>query len=90
MFAPEAVAVIGATERPGSVGRALLENLKSYRRPVYPVNLKRRHVHGLPAFPKIGAIPDHVDLAIIVTPAATVPCGRLANCKRPDLHGVSW
>jgi len=73
MFAPEAVAVIGATERPGSVGRAVLENLKSYRRPVYPVNLKRHRVLGVPAFPKIGAIPDHVDLAIIVTPATTVP-----------------
>src|SRR5258708_4040874 len=73
MFAPESVAVIGATERPGSVGRALLENLKSYRAPVYPVNRKQHRVLGVPAFPKIGAIPDHVDLAIIATPAATVP-----------------
>jgi acetyltransferase len=73
MFAPESVAVIGATERPGSVGRALLENLKSYRAPVYPVNRKQHRVLGVPAFPKIGAIPDRVDLAIIATPAATVP-----------------
>jgi len=73
MFAPEAVAVIGATERPGSVGRALLENLKSYRGPVYPVNRKQHRVLSVLAFPKIGAIPDHVDLAIIATPAATVP-----------------
>ncbi len=73
MFAPEAVAVIGATERPGSVGRALLENLKSYRGPVYPVNRKQHRVLSVVAFPKIGAIPDHVDLAIIATPAATVP-----------------
>jgi acetyltransferase len=73
MFAPESVAVIGATERPGSVGRALLENLKSYRAPVYPVNRKQHCVLGVPAFPEIGAIPDHVDLAIVATPAATVP-----------------
>ena len=73
MFAPESVAVIGATERPGSVGRALLDNLKSYHGAVYPVNLKRHLVLGLPAFPKIGAIPGHVDLAIVATPAATVP-----------------
>ncbi len=73
MFAPESVAVIGATERPGSVGRALLENLKSYRAPVYPVNRKQHRVLGVPAFPKIGAIQNHVDLAIIATPAATVP-----------------
>jgi acetyltransferase len=73
MFAPESVAVIGATERPGSVGRVLLENLKSYRAPVYPVNRKQHRVLGVPAFPEIGAIPDHVDLAIVATPAATVP-----------------
>ncbi len=41
MFAPESVAVIGATETPGSVGRALMENLKSYCGLVYPVNRKR-------------------------------------------------
>jgi acetyltransferase len=62
MFAPEAVAVIGATERPGSVGRALLENLKSYRGPVYPVNRKHHRVLGGLAFPKIGAIPDHAEV----------------------------
>ena len=73
MFAPESVAVIGATERPGSVGRALLENLKSYHGVIYPVNLRRHCVLGVPAFPKIGAIPGHVDLAIVATPAATVP-----------------
>jgi len=73
MFAPESVAVIGATERPGSVGRALLENLKSYRAPVYPVNRKQHRVLGEPAFPAIGAIPDQVELAIIATPAVTVP-----------------
>lgn len=87
MFAPEAVAVIGATERPGSVGRALLENLQSYRSPVYPVNPKRRRVLGVPAFPKIGAIPDHVDLAIIATPAATVP-DIVQECAEAGVTGA--
>src|SRR5260370_38369579 len=73
MFAPESVAVIGATERPGSVGRALVENLKAYPGPVYPVSRKRDCVLGVPAFPEIGAVPDHVELAIVATPAATVP-----------------
>jgi len=73
MFAPESIALIGATEAPGSVGGVLLENLKSYRGLVYRVNLRRHSVLGLPAFPKIGAIPSRVDLAIIATPAATVP-----------------
>src|SRR6266404_6894479 len=73
MFTPESVAVIGATEAPGSVGRALVENLKSYHGLVFPVNLKRDTILGVPAFPKIGAVPDHIDLAIIATPAVTVP-----------------
>jgi acetyltransferase len=73
MFAPESIALIGATEASGSVGRALLENLKSCHGPLYPVNLRRNTVLGLPAFPKIGAVPGRVDLAIIATPAATVP-----------------
>ena len=73
MFAPESIALIGATEAPGSVGRVLLENLKSYHGLLYPVSLKRDTILSVPAFPKIGAVPDHVDLAIIATPAATVP-----------------
>ena len=73
MFTPKSVAVIGATEAPGSIGRALMENLKSYHGLLYPVSLKRDTILGVPAFPKIGAVPDHVDLAIIATPAATVP-----------------
>ena len=73
MFTPESVAVIGATEASGSIGRALMENLKSYHGLLYPVSLKRDTILGVPAFPKIGAVPDHVDLAIIATPAATVP-----------------
>src|SRR5260221_8690274 len=87
MFAPESVAVIGATERPGSVGRALLENLKSYRAPVYPVNRKQHRVLGVPAFPEIGAIPDHVDLAIIATPAATVP-DLVEECAAAGVTGA--
>src|SRR5258708_32333553 len=72
MFAPESVAVIGATERPGRVGRALLENLKSYRAPVYPVNRKQHRGLGVPAFTKIGAIPNAVDLDMIPTPPAPI------------------
>ena len=58
MFAPESIALIGATEAPGSVGRALVENLKSYHGLVYPAKLKRETILGVPAFPKIGAVPD--------------------------------
>ena len=87
MFAPESIAVIGATEAPGSVGRALLRNLKSYRGPIYPVNLKRDRVLGLRALPKIGAVPNRVDLAIIATPAATVP-DVVQECAEAGVTGA--
>lgn len=78
-FSPASVAVIGATEADLSVGRTVLENLSSYGGPVYPVNLKRKTVLGRPAFPSIAAAPKPVDLAVIVTPAATVPA-VVAEC----------
>jgi acetyltransferase len=74
-FTPRTVAVIGASEREGSVGRTLLWNL--IRHPfggtVYPVNPRRHSVLGIQAYPRVAAIPEPVDLALIATPAATVP-----------------
>jgi len=75
MFAPSSVAVIGATGRPGTVGHAVLENLLRGKSPgkVYAVNAKHPEVLGLKTYASIRDIPGHVDLAIIATPAATVP-----------------
>lgn len=75
IFAPRSVAVVGATERPGSVGRTLLANLveSPFGGTVHPVNPGRDTVLGLPAVASLSALPDPVDLAVIVTPAATVP-----------------
>ncbi|HSA92182.1 MAG TPA: bifunctional acetate--CoA ligase family protein/GNAT family N-acetyltransferase [Terriglobales bacterium] len=74
-FAPRSVAVIGATERPGSVGRSILWNLLSspFGGTVFPVNPARPSVLGIKAYPAVGAVPEKVDLAVVVTPAATVP-----------------
>ena len=74
-FKPRSVAVIGATETPGSVGRTVLANLMatSFGGTVHPVNPRRASVLGLKAYPTIGDVPDPVDLAVVVTPAATVP-----------------
>ncbi|KAL0218387.1 hypothetical protein P9112_004040 [Eukaryota sp. TZLM1-RC] len=74
IFNPRSVAVIGATERVG-VAKTLLFNLirSPFGGVVYPVNPKRGAVHGIKAYPSISAIPEPVDLAIIVTPAKTVP-----------------
>ena len=75
IFAPRNVAVIGATEKEDSVGRTLLWNLISnpFGGTVFPVNPKRNNVMGIRSYPSIGDVPDQVDLAVIVTPAPTVP-----------------
>ncbi len=74
MFAPSSVAVIGATDRPGTVGRTVLENLwHGFQGTVYAVNTKHEEVLGLKAYKSIHNIPRPVDLAVIATPAATVP-----------------
>ncbi len=75
IFSPKSVAVVGATERQGTVGRTLLWNLISnpFGGTVYPVSISRRSVLGIKAYPSITEIPDDVDLAVIATPAPTVP-----------------
>jgi acetyltransferase len=74
-FSPKNVAVIGATDKHGSVGRTVLLNLTngSFGNKVYAVNPKRSEVLGVPSFPSVAALPEPVDLAIVVTPATTVP-----------------
>jgi acetyltransferase len=75
IFSPQNVAVIGATETPNSVGRTLLWNLISnpFGGTVFPVNPKRPSVLGIKAYPNVAALPDKVDLAVVVTPAQSVP-----------------
>lgn len=79
LFKPRAVAVIGATDKEGSVGLAIMQNLKAFRGKVFPINPKRDEVLGLKAYPSIAATPNKVDLAVIVTPAPTVP-GIIGEC----------
>ncbi|TVQ08611.1 MAG: GNAT family N-acetyltransferase [Leptolyngbya sp. DLM2.Bin27] len=75
IFAPRSVAVIGATDRPGSVGRTVLWNLIShpFGGTVYPINPKRHNVLGIQAFDCLSSLPEAPDLAIIVIPAPGVP-----------------
>ncbi|MDP1589783.1 MAG: acetate--CoA ligase family protein [Prosthecobacter sp.] len=72
-FHPRSIALIGATERVGSVGRAIWENLSSFSGTVFPVNAKRAEILGVKAFPNIATLPEVPELVIIVTPAVTVP-----------------
>src|SRR6202140_3387469 len=75
LFLPHTVAVVGASERTGSVGRSVLWNLLSspFNGTVFPVNAKRSNVLGIKAYPSLRDLPDKVDLVVVVTPAATVP-----------------
>ncbi len=75
LFQPRSVAVIGATETAGSVGRTVMANLiqSPFGGTVYPVNPKRASVLGVKAYANIGAVPDKVDLVVVVTPAGSVP-----------------
>src|ERR1700693_2271941 len=81
MFTPNSVAVLGATDRPGTVGRTVLENLLHgrFHGKVYAVNPKREEVLGLKAYKNIGDVSSPVDLAVVATPAATVP-QLIAEC----------
>jgi acetyltransferase len=80
-FSPASVAVIGATDREKSVGRTVLANLTSgsFAGKVFPVNPARAELMGLKCWPRIIDIPEQIDLAVIITPAPTVPA-LIAEC----------
>ena len=75
LFAPASVAIVGASERPHSVGATVLRNVVEggFTGPVYPVNPKYDSLLGLQTWPSVRELPAAPDLAIICTPPATVP-----------------
>ena len=89
LFAPRSVAVVGATERVGSVGRTLFWNLVShpFGGMVFPVNPQRASVLGIKAYPTLAAVPERVDLAVIATPAPTVPA-LITECVEAGVKGA--
>ncbi len=89
IFRPQHIAVVGASERAGSVGRTVLENLHQagFRGDIYPVNPKHKSLLGRPVYASIGALPKRPDLAIIATPAVTVP-GLINELGEAGVPGV--
>src|SRR6266516_3315082 len=89
IFEPKNVAVVRATEKVGSVGRTILWNLISspFGGTVFPINSKRASILGIKAYPNLAALPEPVDLAVIVTPAPTVP-GIIAECVEAGVKGA--
>ena len=74
LFQPESVAVIGASDRPGSVGATVWRNLRQggFEGPLYAVNRNHAVVDGVKAWPSVAALPRTPELALICTPAASV------------------
>lgn len=89
IFSPKTVAVIGATDKPGSVGRTILWNLisASFGGTVFPVNPKRPSVIGVKAYPSVVTVPETVDLAVIATPASSIP-GIMSECVEAGVKGA--
>lgn len=75
LFRPASVAIVGATDRPHTVGAALMHSVTQagFKGPIYPVNPKGGSLHGLPVFANIASLPDAPDLAVIATPPDSVP-----------------
>jgi acetyltransferase len=74
LFAPRSVAVVGASSRPGSMGAALLANLRrtGFAGALWPINPRYESIDGLACAPSLAALPERPDLAVIATPAAAV------------------
>ena len=89
IFNPKSVAVIGASDEEGSVGYALMKNFteSGFAGHVFPVNLKKTEILGLKAYQSVEQVPEPVDLAVIATPARTVP-EVLEQCGRAGINGI--
>jgi acetyltransferase len=75
LLAPHSVALVGASDRARSVGATVMRNLLQggFDGPVWPVNLRHARVAGIKAYPTIASLPKAPDLAVLCTPAATIP-----------------
>jgi acyl-CoA synthetase (NDP forming)/GNAT superfamily N-acetyltransferase len=89
VLTPASVAVIGASRRPGSVGRAILQNIidGGFPGPVYAVNPSAAELDGVPCVPSAAALPEQVDLAVIAAPPAAV-VGIAGDCGRRGVKAL--
>lgn len=89
MFFPRSVAVIGASNKPASIGARLFHNIltEGFTGPLYPVNPKSRVVNSVRAYPSVLDVPDDVDLAFVVVPQPLV-IGVVKECVEKGVRGV--
>jgi acetyltransferase len=89
VFKPRSIAVVGASEEPGKVGTLALSNLVQgeFPGPIYPVSLRRDSVQGIRAYRSVSELPQPADLAILCTPAETIP-PLVAQCGEAGIMGL--
>ena len=89
-FEPKGVAVIGASEKPDKLSHGILKNMLQYgyQGEVYPVNPKSKEILGKKCYADINAVPDPVDLAVVILPAPVIP-GILDACGKRGVKNVT-
>lgn len=89
IFDPKTIAVIGASNREGTVGYALIKNLigSGFKGTVYPINFKNKSIYGVRSYPSLKDTRDNIDLAVIATPAQTVP-DLIKECGEYGVGGI--
>lgn len=86
-FYPNSVALVGASAKKGSIGNVILNNLKKFNGKVYAVNPNYSEIDGVECFESVKSLPEVVDLAVIATPAKTVPY-IVEECGKKEIKNV--
>jgi acyl-CoA synthetase (NDP forming)/GNAT superfamily N-acetyltransferase len=86
---PRSVVVVGASRRSGTVGRAVLENIRrgGYAGHLYAVNPNVAEIGGVPSFPDVASLPEPPDLALLAVPPEAVP-GAAEDCGASGVRGL--
>ncbi|MFN2219213.1 MAG: acetate--CoA ligase family protein [Anaerolineae bacterium] len=86
---PQAVAVIGASRKPGKLGYSVLENViqHGYKGAIYPINPKAGEILGYPCYPSVQAVPGRIDLALILIPSQYT-AATLVECGEKGVEGA--
>ncbi|GMT45271.1 MAG: acetyltransferase [bacterium] len=89
IFRPEHIALIGVNHDPKSIGGITLRNLieSGFSGVIYPVNVKREAVLGIPCYPRVDSLPKKPDLAVIMSPAREVP-DMIDQCGKAGINGI--
>ncbi|MGH9922214.1 MAG: CoA-binding protein, partial [Nitrososphaerales archaeon] len=85
---PKSIAVIGASERTGTVGKAIVSNIMNgYKGEIYPVTPSSETVFGRKAYKSVMDVPTNIDLAVVVTPSKIVP-SVMEECGKKNVRGA--